>query len=72
MTTLDELANRRLTPSEFTAYADSPLSDRERQDLVDLIRWFTHRYPTPAARLRSNRRALGDVARRRGIALPQR
>ena len=72
MPTVDELAERRLTAAEFAAYADSPLTDREREDIADLIRWFSRRYPTPAERLASNRRAIRSASHRRGIALAKR
>jgi len=49
-------ANRRLTPEEFAAYVDAPMSAEERDDQLALIRWFRARYPTPAARLAHARR----------------
>ena len=44
-------SNRRLTPEEFQAYVDAPVSEAERQEALRLIRWFKKRYPTPAERL---------------------
>lgn len=44
-------ANRRLTPQEFQAYVDAPVSEAEREESLRLIRWFKKRNPTPAERL---------------------
>ena len=44
-------SNRRLTPEEFQAYVNAPVSEVERQEALRLIRWFKKRYPTPAERL---------------------
>jgi hypothetical protein len=48
---LRRLAERRLTAEELEAYVGAPMSERERQEIGDLIDWFMRRYPTPAARL---------------------
>ena len=50
-------AHRRLTPEEFRAYVDAPLSEAEREEALRLIRWFKNRYPTPADRLAYARRS---------------
>ena len=59
-----ELTNRRLSPAEFDAYVHAPMSEEERPETKALIDWFMRRYPTPLARLRSNRRAWRNVSRR--------
>lgn len=50
-------SNRRLTPEEFQAYVDAPVSEAEREEALRLIRWFRKRYPTPAERLAYVQRA---------------
>ena len=50
-------AERRLSPEEFAAYVDAPMSPAELEGNLELIRWFKRRYPTPLGRLRYARRA---------------
>lgn len=57
------LANRRLSPEEFAAWADGPIPADEMAENMALIRWFRRRYPTPAARLRYARRRAEELAR---------
>ena len=61
-------ADRRLTPEEFQAYVDAPVSEAERQEALRLIRWFKTRYPTPADRLAYAQRSYArwTTHRRRG------
>ena len=54
---LREFAERKLSPAEFDAMVNAPMSAEEREHAQDLIRWFTRRYPTPAERLAYARRA---------------
>jgi hypothetical protein len=61
------LAERVLTRDELEAYLGAPMSDDERDEILDAIRWFTTRYPTPAARLAYNRRAMKRAKRRASI-----
>ena len=51
------LAERRLSPEEFDAYAGAPVSPEEEAAMAELIAWFRRRYPTPGARLAYARRA---------------
>ena len=51
------LAERQLSPEDFSAALAQPLSEAEEEDSRSLIRWFRRRYPTPAARLAYVRRA---------------
>lgn len=60
---VERQAARSLSVEEFRAWADSPIGPEEMADMVDLIRWFVRRYPTPAARLRSARRRQLQLAR---------
>lgn len=46
-----EAVNRRLTRDEARAYVDQPITAEEREGVLDLVRWFTTRYRTPAERL---------------------
>jgi hypothetical protein len=50
-------AGRRLSAAEFEDMVRAPVSARERAEVLDLIRWFRRRYPTPAARLSYARQA---------------
>jgi hypothetical protein len=54
---LRRLADRRLSPEEFQAGLDAPMSEDERNEILALIRWFRRRYPTPGQRLASARRS---------------
>jgi hypothetical protein len=64
-------AERRLSPEEFQALIDAPMSDEEREETLSLIDWFMRRYPTPAARLAyARKREL--ALRRQGLAPPRR
>ena len=49
------------------AYLEQPLSDREREDILALVRWFRRRYPTPAERLAYVRRAYARWQRTAGL-----
>ena len=50
-------AERILEPSEFDAWVNAPMTDEERHEILDLVRWFTTRYPTAGERLAYARRA---------------
>lgn len=50
-------AERQLSPEEFDAYVNAPISDAEREETRALVAWFTRRYPTGADRLAYVRRA---------------
>jgi hypothetical protein len=50
-------AARRLSPTEFEAYAHAPMSEDEREGIDELIDWFMRRYPTPRERSAWSRRA---------------
>jgi hypothetical protein len=64
---LDAIVNRLVTPEELREALDGPISAEERQETLDLVRWFTTRYPTCEARLAYVRRAY---ARWRTPGLP--
>ncbi|HEY0871514.1 MAG TPA: hypothetical protein VGD55_14040, partial [Acidothermaceae bacterium] len=51
------LSERRLTPEEWDAYVNQPVTEDEERDMRELLSWFSRRYPTPADRLRYARRA---------------
>ena len=61
---LRRFAERRLSAEEFNAYVNAPMGEFEREQMDNLIEWFTRRYPTPAERLAYNRRAYAEVRRR--------
>lgn len=50
-------AKRVLSPAEVREYLATPISDFERQQVVELVTWFRHRYPTVGERLAYARRA---------------
>ena len=52
-----QLAERRLSAEEFDAYVHAPMSEAERQEILESVAWFTKRYPTPGERLAAARRA---------------
>ena len=54
---LREEYERPLSADEVRAYLAVPISDRERDDTLSLVRWFRRRYPDPADRLAYVRRA---------------
>jgi hypothetical protein len=57
--------DRELTPEEARAYLDHPVTSDQREEVLALVRWFTRRYPTPAARLAYVRRAYARWTRGR-------
>jgi hypothetical protein len=57
------LAGRRLSAPEFLAGVNAPMSDAERQEILDLIRWFRRRYQTPGERLAYIRRKYKEWSR---------
>jgi hypothetical protein len=54
---LAALVDRSLTIEEWRAYVDAPMSPEERASVLELVRWFERRYPTPLERLTYVRRA---------------
>ena len=46
-----EAINRPVTAAEIRHSLDRPIGAEEREEVLALVRWFTHRYPTPDARL---------------------
>lgn len=50
-------AERTLSPDEAREYLAAPVSDMEREAVLELVEWFRRRYPTPMARLAYARRA---------------
>ncbi len=54
---LREATHRVVTAQEAHDYLESPVSEREREDVLALARWFRRRYATPADRLAYVRRA---------------
>lgn len=58
-----ELSERRLSPEEFEAYVRAPMSDAEREGILESVAWFMRRYPTPGERLAAARRAYAQWAK---------
>jgi hypothetical protein len=67
---LQQLIDRELTPEEARAYIDTPMDDAERDGILDLVWWFTRRYPTPIERLRYVTRAYKHWPRPRRAGAP--
>ncbi len=49
--------DRAVTPEEIGHALARDIPASEREDVEALVRWFTKRYPTPAARLQYVRQA---------------
>lgn len=67
---LRAVAERRLSSAEAEAYLRTPISDAERESVIEQVRWFLRRYPTGADRLAYVRRAWQRWTRPTGPARP--
>jgi hypothetical protein len=57
-----EIEERELEPAEFELQVEAALADeRSFADRVELVRWFSRRYPTPAERLAYARQKLLEI-----------
>ncbi len=65
---LREESERTLSAEEVRAYLAVPISEREREDTLSLVRWFRLRYPRPNDRLTYIRRAYARWQRARHYA----
>jgi hypothetical protein len=54
---VDELYNRRLSAEEFERLTSIPVTDEEVASTMELVRWFSRRYPSARERLAYVRRA---------------
>ena len=54
---LHAMAERRLSDAEIEAYLQAPISDAERDSVLEQVHWFCRRYPTGADRLAYVRQA---------------
>jgi hypothetical protein len=52
-----QIAERQLSTEEFDAYVHAPMSEAERQEILESVAWFRKRYPTPGKRLAAARLA---------------
>ena len=59
---INALTERRLSAEEVRAYLSTPVADEEREEILELARWFRRRYPTGAERLAYVRRAYARWA----------
>jgi hypothetical protein len=66
---IDARINRMVTAEEIRRALDRRIPSSERDEVEQLIRWFTTRYPTAGARLRYVRQAY-DRWRKPGEAPP--
>ena len=64
--------DRVLDAAAARAYLEAPVTDREREEVLALVRWFRRRYPTPAERLAYVRRAYARWQRTLGLAVTER
>lgn len=65
-----EESNRELPLAEAEAYLAAPLTDEERTATLELVTWFTRRYPQPLERLRYVSRAYRRWQRRPNTTSP--
>jgi len=49
--------DRRITAAELRRELERPISADQREEVLALIRWFTHRYPSAESRLAYVRQA---------------
>jgi hypothetical protein len=61
-----------LSAAAVRAYLDAPISDAEREKVLELVRWFRRRYPTGADRLEYVRRAVRRWRRHGALVSPDR
>ena len=55
-------AERTLSPDETREYLTAPVSELEREAVLELVEWFRCRYPTPLARPAYARKAYARLA----------
>lgn len=63
---LQEEIERTLSSEEASAYLATPIDDAERAEILELMKWFRRRYPTPLERLQYVTRAYKRWTRMRG------
>jgi hypothetical protein len=63
---LRALAEQPLPLEEWRRREAIPLGEEERERTLELVRWFTRRYPTPSERLDYVRRAYRRWTSTRG------
>lgn len=63
LTRIRDLAERELSLEEFDAYIHAPMTEEEREDILQSIAWFRKRYPTAGERLAAARRAYRQWTR---------
>lgn len=51
LSALKRESERSLSAEAAHEYLSAPVSDLEREEVLALADWFSHRYPTPLARL---------------------
>lgn len=51
-------------PAAVRLALEQPIGVEEREEVLSLVRWFTRRYPTPAARLAYVRQAYARWQRK--------
>jgi hypothetical protein len=60
---IQKLTERELSPEDFDAYVNAPMTQEEREEILASVAWFRKRYPTPGERLAAARRAYQQWAR---------
>ncbi len=65
-----ELVERRISEEEFDRIVNAPYVEGEHEDTIELIRWFTRRYPTVRERLQYARQAYEEWTRKVRILGP--
>lgn len=59
-------SSEKIEHGEFAQRLVTPVGEEERAEMIELIRWFSRRYPTPKARLDYARRKHAEWTRHRG------
>jgi hypothetical protein len=67
---LHAVAERRLSSTEIDAYLRTPVSEAERETVLEQVRWFLRRHPAGADRLAYVRRACRRWTQPTGPARP--
>lgn len=66
---IEALHNRRFSRSEVATFLATPLTDEEVESTLELVAWFTRRYPTALTRFAYNRRAYARAVARPTVDL---
>ena len=66
------LVDRQVSAEEVARFLEAPVTDAEVESTLELVAWFTRRYPTALDRFAYNRRAYARAVARPTIDLTRR